>query len=241
MWWLRGRRWGSPPAHRPRRPHPDAAPPPWHHPHPPPPVVAGRSVILTDARGCTVHLLAPLASLTLTRLTHCTVVVGGVAASLHASSLDGCVVHVAAAAQVRLHGCVDSDFHLAVRAPPVIEGCTRLRFAAADLDFPGRPAVVAAVTPPPPLPPPPGDEVAAAAMAAAPRNRWAEVQDFDWLRGGPSPNWEALVSPSQLTGPVRVGFDTAGAPGGGADPDGQGGKPPATPTGPDGDAMATDA
>lgn len=181
------------------------------------------------------HLLAPLASLSLTRLTHCTVIVGGVGAAVAATALDGCVVHVAAAAQVRLTRCVDSDFHLAVWAPPVMEGCTRLRLAAADVDFPGRAAVVAAVTPPRR----PGD-----AAVGGVANRWADVRDFDWLRGGASPNWEALVTPSQLAGPVRVGFDAAAATvaaaaGGVGDGGGglEGGDP--SPAAPDDDPMAT--
>lgn len=88
--------------------------------------------------------------------------------------LQGCrdCVFVLAARQVRLqetHGC---RLYLATPARPVLERCSDLRFAPLLPDA---------------LPPHARSRLERILAAAA--NAWDQVDDFDHLKQGPSPNW----------------------------------------------------
>ena len=91
--------------------------------------------------------------------------------------LDDCsdCVFVVSSQQVRVHNAIRCDFYLFVRSNPIIEDSSALRFAPyrqyhRELD--GERNV-----------PKDDDEK---------ENRWRLVEDFNWRRSGPSPNWSPL-------------------------------------------------
>lgn len=78
-------------------------------------------------------------------------------------------------AQFRMHTSSESTILLHVTSVPVIEHCTGLIFG----QYPS-------MTTPPPQPGatiPPGHALV---------SRLDELADFDWVRGGPSPNWRKM-------------------------------------------------
>lgn len=79
-----------------------------------------------------------------------------------------------AAQQVRIHTSTGSKLLLSVGSNPIIEHCSGMAFG------PLLPAQRAALGLP-------------ALVADRDSNRYASVQDFNWLRSTPSPNWYALM------------------------------------------------
>lgn len=71
--------------------------------------------------------------------------------------------------QVRIHDALDADFYLKVGSKPIIETCRNLGFAPY---LGGEPSE---------------------------RNLWAEVEDFNWLRQQPSPNWTVITEPERIS------------------------------------------
>ena len=80
-----------------------------------------------------------------------------------------------AAQQVRIHTSMGNRLLLSVGSNPIIEHCSGLAFG------PLLPAQQAALGLP-------------AVAADGDNNRYANVQDFNWLRSTPSPNWCVLMS-----------------------------------------------
>ncbi|ORY20383.1 tubulin binding cofactor C-domain-containing protein, partial [Naematelia encephala] len=102
-------------------------------------------------------------------LKKCVVLVGWVQGSVLLSHLEGCLI-VLGARQVRIHSSTASDILLHVVSLPIIEHSSNLHFGPyprslfSDLDK--------------------GIQLT--------QSKFDQVQDFDWLRGGPSPNWTLL-------------------------------------------------
>ena len=93
-----------------------------------------------------------------------------------AADLQECSVSLASH-QVRVHRTHSTQLHLRVRSNPIIEHCTAVRVAEyKPLGYVGAAEAFSACAL--------GEEVAAQGL-------WAQVQDFDWLRSSPSPNWYA--------------------------------------------------
>ena len=73
--------------------------------------------------------------------------------------------------QIRVHNTVRSDLYLDIRSRPIIENCSELGFA------PRHQAKCKTAEEQP------GQEGSAL---------WKEVQDFQWVRAGQSPNWHVI-------------------------------------------------
>lgn len=131
-------------------------------------------VTLSDLQGCCVHLLTPLGALFAHNLIDCTVVAGPVAGAMHIENLKGCKVY-AASRQVRIHSAHNCDFYLRVRSGPIIEHSASIRFAPlASLSYPEA-----------------ADELKVQGLEEE-NGKWADVQDFGWLRAAASPHWQIL-------------------------------------------------
>ena len=142
------------------------------------------------------------------------------------TGLTDCRV-VLAAHQVRIHGSSGSSIFLDVSSNPVIEHCSAMGFGPLTpeqrqlLGVSESPAVQpaadgtsaaacgqsdsgsmggGAMTPPQPT------GAAAGAAGSDSRSCWRAVQDFNWLRSTPSPNWwalaDALYTSTSATQPV---------------------------------------
>ncbi|KIV99847.1 uncharacterized protein PV09_08516 [Verruconis gallopava] len=78
--------------------------------------------------------------------------------------------------QFRMHDSKDVDVYLACATRPIIERCTRIRFAPLPNLYAQRPAAE------PPRP-----------------NLWDQVDDFNWLKASRSPNWTVLPETERVT------------------------------------------
>ena len=78
-----------------------------------------------------------------------------------------------ATAQFRIHSTKATDVYLRVRSNPIIEACSGLRFAPYEYHYSGS-----------------AEQLGAIGLAED-SGLWAKVNDFDWLRSTPSPNWWA--------------------------------------------------
>ncbi|WWD20723.1 hypothetical protein CI109_105199 [Kwoniella shandongensis] len=112
--------------------------------------------------------IATLTSLHAKELRRCVLIVPVMGGSAMLSNLEQCLV-VVGAQQFRMHSSRDTTILLHVGSLPVIEHSTRLRFGP----YPS----FLLPTPPPSY-----------------SSKHAHVQDFDWVRGGQSPNWSILPS-----------------------------------------------
>jgi hypothetical protein len=80
---------------------------------------------------------------------------------------DRCIV-VVGCHQFRMHNSTNCDIYLHVNSLPVVECCKGMRFAPYTLPYP--------------------------ASMDPQASKYRSVQDFDWIRSGPSPNWSLLPS-----------------------------------------------
>ncbi|KAI5859890.1 TBCC-domain-containing protein [Durotheca rogersii] len=120
---------------------------------------------------------APFASLALKNIRQSLVVTGRVAGPVHVTGLRDCVV-VVAARQLRFHECIGVDVYLHCASHPIIEDCSRMRFA--------------------PLP-----EFYATKLGTTDEsNQWDQVDDFKWLKSEPSPNWTVLPEGERVAADV---------------------------------------
>jgi Tubulin binding cofactor C len=115
-----------------------------------------------------------------------------------------------AAHQVRIHASSGSSIFLDIGSNPIIEHCSAMGFAALTpqqqdlLSMPGAPEgqVAAAASASAAGGPARSDsscagaaaepqptDAAASAVGSGSSNCWCAVQDFNWLRSTPSPNW----------------------------------------------------
>ncbi|CAG7848984.1 SubName: Full=Uncharacterized protein {ECO:0000313/EMBL:CCA67402.1} [Serendipita indica DSM 11827] len=135
-------------------------------------------VTLTSLSECVVdlatdsHLLnGSIGALHVTGLKQCVVLVAPVQGS---ALLHECQESVLAIAchQFRIHTSTRVDVYLHVTSTPILEKCTAMRFAPYNLP--------------------------AGADLDSEKNRFAEVQDFLWIRSAPSPNWSIMPQEDQL-------------------------------------------
>ncbi|KAK4696099.1 tubulin-specific chaperone C, partial [Lecanoromycetidae sp. Uapishka_2] len=112
-------------------------------------------------------LAQPLATLAIVSVAGSLLLCGKVSGAVHVTSvLDSTLV--ISSRQVRMHECKNCVVYLQCPSRPIIEDCEALRFA--------------------PLPDILGSEVSASP------NLWDQVDDFKWLKAGPSPHWSILGS-----------------------------------------------
>ncbi|KAI8939718.1 hypothetical protein NX059_003468 [Plenodomus lindquistii] len=130
---------------------------------------AGTLSYLTD---CVVDLTAatsantPFDTLYLKNIKNSLIVCGRVAGAIHITDMQNSLL-VTACHQFRMHASRDVDIYLHASSRPIFEGCTGLRFA--------------------PLP----DIYVTDAISQVP-NQWNQIDDFEWLKSGLSPNFSIL-------------------------------------------------
>ena len=118
----------------------------------------------------------PFAGLALKNIKESLIVCGHVNGAAHLTNVSNSVV-VVASRQFRMHESRNCDVYLLTTSRPIIEDCSRIRFA--------------------PLP--------ETYMTEADRqieNQWQNVDDFKWLRSEPSPNWSVLDEPRRVKAEV---------------------------------------
>ncbi|KAJ4843589.1 hypothetical protein Tsubulata_020847 [Turnera subulata] len=135
---------------------------------------------LSDLESCEVRLIGPVNALFINRLRNCRVYAGPVLGSVLIEQVDSCIF-VLASHQIRIHRARESDFYLRVRSRPIIEDCGGVRFAPYCLSYDGI-----------------EDDLKAAGLEAETGN-WANVDDFQWLRAVPSPNWSVLEETKRIS------------------------------------------
>jgi hypothetical protein len=105
-------------------------------------------------------------TLTLKNIKDSLLVCGHVHGAAHLTNISNSVV-VVASRQFRMHSSRNCDVYLLTTSRPIIEDCSRIRFA--------------------PLP-----ERYLTGEDEGVENQWRNVDDFKWLRAEPSPNWSVL-------------------------------------------------
>lgn len=158
---------------------------------------ATSSGALTDLAGCIVDMSVPtaaqggaFANLVLKNISRSLIVAGHVDGSVHVSGVADSVL-VLVAHQVRLHDCRNVTLYVHCTGRPIIEDCEGMRFASAPKCYLAE-----------------GD--------ATKTNRFADVDDFKWLKAQQSPNWKVLAEEDRL--PEDIWTKTVpGGPGVGVD------------------------
>ena len=131
-------------------------------------------------------------------LTDCIVYTGAVAGSVLLHKCSGCTLMLASR-QIRLHTSTECDFYLHVHSRPIIEHCTKLRFAPYPLTHPSLAIDLEAAG----LKPVAGPSVA---------HLWREVDDFGWHKVQASPNWSVLPSSQRATTSAHGSFSVDWSP-----------------------------
>lgn len=137
-----------------------------------------RGCLVSDCSGCTIRLIGDPPALQLRALENCVVVVVGcVQGATMMFNLKQCTVYVASA-QIRIHDSMACRLLLHVRSHPIIEDSKELKFGQ---------LMVTGVE---------GLSSEEQCLLEKGKRRlcednelWASVQDFNWLRDSPSPNW----------------------------------------------------
>ncbi|CAM9607684.1 unnamed protein product, partial [Phaeothamnion confervicola] len=157
-------------------------------------------VTATGLTRCSLVLLGVMDALRLQGLTDCRVFCGPVRGPVYVDGCHCCCI-AAASRQLRIHETASTDFYVRTLSGPIIEDCSKLRFApyrldyaglATDLDAAGLAATAAGT----------GSAAVAAAAAPAPTapgtaalplmDAWKDIKDFRWLRTQQSPHWSIM-------------------------------------------------
>jgi hypothetical protein len=151
---------------------------------------------LTNLRRCVIDLSVPASTspfrgLALRDVSDSVIVVGRVDGPVHITAVSNSII-VVAARQVRIHECKDVDFYLHCSSHPIIEDCSHVRFAPLPSPY-VRPFLLAysAHTH--------QHKSQITASTAPEENQWDQVDDFKWLKAGPSPNWTTLSEAGRLS------------------------------------------
>ncbi|CAI0441649.1 unnamed protein product [Linum tenue] len=133
----------------------------------------------SDLDSCEVRLIGCINALFINRLRNCRVYTGPVIGSVLIEQVENCVF-VLASHQIRIHDASGCDFYLRVRSRPIIEDCSRVRFAPYCLSYEGIEV-----------------ELKEAGLGDESGN-WGNVDDFKWLRAVQSPNWSVLEESQRI-------------------------------------------
>lgn len=140
-----------------------------------------RDIRLLDLSDCCIIVAEPITALRIDRLTRCTVYTGPISGSVLLHGCSECTF-MFACHQARLHESTQCDFYLRVASNPIIEACTKFRFAPYCLAYEGLEA-----------------QLEHAGLPAGRKNFWCEVNDFRWHRVQQSPNWSVLPEGERAT------------------------------------------
>ena len=133
---------------------------------------ATSSGTLSMLHRCIVDMSTPTATgkafagLTLKNIKESLIICGHVNGAAHLTNVSNSII-VVASRQFRMHESRNCDVYLLTTSRPIIEDCSRIRFA--------------------PLP-----ETYMNESDKPTENHWQNVDDFKWLRSEPSPNWSVL-------------------------------------------------
>ena len=138
---------------------------------------------LTD---CEVFLcnITPLRAIRVHDLKNTKVYAGPVAGSVLMHGLSGCTLHLCAR-QVRVHDAGNgTSFYVRTASGPIIEHYTDVAFAPYAFVYPGSDKVM--------------EE---AGFGGTDPGRWAEVEDFGWIKQMQSPNWKIIPEDERVAPP----------------------------------------
>ncbi|MCJ1394975.1 hypothetical protein MMC18_007856 [Xylographa bjoerkii] len=151
---------------------------------------ATSSGLITSLRRCIVDMSIPtaegqpFAGLTINNVKQSLLVCGNVSGAAHITGVEGSVI-VVVTRQLRMHECTNCVVYLHVNSKPIIEDCYGIQFA--------------------PIPP----QYAESHPSLNNLNQWDQVQDFNWLKAQPSPNWGILpvedIVPNEVWGKIVAG------------------------------------
>ncbi|KAL9584137.1 MAG: hypothetical protein Q9212_002296 [Teloschistes hypoglaucus] len=128
---------------------------------------ADRGVFIANCSRSVVRCLMPSVALTINEVDRSLILAGPINGAAHITGLNNSTIAVSCR-QLRMHHCLNSTVYVRCGSNPVIEHCSRMSFA--------------------PLP----DDVAIAPLTGVEPGCWSLINDFNWLRGGQSPNWSTL-------------------------------------------------
>ncbi|CAN0927239.1 Tubulin-folding cofactor C [Linum grandiflorum] len=139
---------------------------------------------VSELDSCEVRLTGCVNALFFNKLKNCKVYTGPVIGSVLIEEVEDCVF-VLASHQIRIHNAKSCDFYLRVRSRPIIEDCSEVRFAPYCLRYDGI------------------DEELKEAGLEEESGKWANVDDFKWLKNLQSPNW-SVMEESERIGCVEI-------------------------------------
>lgn len=88
----------------------------------------GRSVRINELENCEIKISDDVPSLSLNSLKNCVFVANNISGSARITNCHHCKF-VLSLKQLRIHDTTETDFYISVVGNPIIEGCTKLRFA----------------------------------------------------------------------------------------------------------------
>lgn len=133
----------------------------------------------------------PYASLTAKDIQESLLVCGQIQGPAHITGVQNSVI-VVSCRQFRMHDCKNVDVYLSSSSNPIIEGCTNIRFGRTPRAYVSiflsiflflyyKPNIYAHLQ-------------ALDHDRPDHEDRWCQVEDFEWIKPEPSPNW-SLLSP----------------------------------------------
>jgi hypothetical protein len=147
-------------------------------------VPSGGTSAITKLKHCIVNMSHPSAcgpasspNMNIRDVEDSLLVVARVKGATHVTNMRNSVL-VLSTGQLRMHDCKDVDVYLSCASHPIIENCQRIRFAPL-------PEAYANFT--------------AQQSSSSQTNQWDQVDDFNWLKQEPSPNWSVLPESGRVT------------------------------------------
>lgn len=136
--------------------------------------IDSQDVGLYRLKDCEVRLFGCPSTVHMSGLQLCRIFCGPVKTSIFIDNCRECTF-VVACQQLRCHTTTDCDFYLHVTSNPIIEDCSRIRFAPYNLEY--------------------SDMEIHFKKSGFDKsvNNWLHVNDFNWLAAdAPSPNWKTI-------------------------------------------------
>jgi len=150
--------------------------------------------VLERLERCDVYVVGAPRALRAHDLRRCNVYITAVSGSVHVENVVDCVVHVASR-QLRVHAARRVEFYARTTSRPIIEDSRDVAFAPFAFDLPGC-----------------TDRELKRHGLFEETGMWREVDDFNWLKSTPSPNWRTLDVGERRAAPNRLPLDDAAPP-----------------------------
>ena len=132
------------------------------------------NIIIENITNCTLYLLFNFKACYIKNINNCKIYIGSVSGGTHITNADDSFIYLITH-QLRIHQSKQNHFFILINSNPIIEHCTRNVFSPLRIKYSN------------------SDEILKLSGVDESKNKFDQVQDFQWLKQEKSPNFEVRI------------------------------------------------